>query len=206
RFVSDRFAKAVERAFNAARAGLQARAGLTAMTIFLVFASIVGVLWYGAEAVVRGEIPGGRLSQFVLYAALAAAALARLSGGWGEGSRAAGAAGRRAALLAGKPRIRAAARPLPWPEPARGEISFRHVSFRYPSREESALSAVSFEVAPGETVAIVGPSGAGKSTVFNLLLRFFDPDAGEIRVDGVPIGQADLVQLRKRMALVPQEV
>lgn len=206
RFVSDRFAKAVERAFDAARAGLQARAGLTAMTIFLVFASIVGVLWYGAEAVVRGEITGGRLSQFVLYAVFAAAALAQLSEVWGEVSQAAGAAERLAELLAVKPQIRTPDRPVPFPEPARGEISFRHVSFRYPSREESALSDISFDVAPGETVAIVGPSGAGKSTVFNLLLRFFDPDAGEIRVDGVPIGQADLVQLRKRMALVPQEV
>lgn len=206
RFVSDRFAKAVERAFDAARSGLQARAGLTAMTIFLVFASIVGVLWYGADAVVRGEITGGRLSQFVLYAVFAAAALAQLSEVWGEVSQAAGAAERIAELLAVKPQIRTPDRPVPLPEPARGEISFRHVSFRYPSRGESALTDVSFDVAPGETVAIVGPSGAGKSTVFNLLLRFYDPEAGEIRVDGVPIGQADLVQLRKRMALVPQEV
>ena len=204
--VSGRFASSVETAFEAARARLRARAGLTAMTIFLVFASIVGVLWYGADAVVRGDISGGRLSQFVLYAVFAAAALAQLSEVWGEVSQAAGAAERLAELLAVSPDIRSPDHPLPMPKPGRGEVEFRHVSFRYPTRQTSALEDVSFRVEPGETVALVGPSGAGKSTVFNLLLRFFDPDSGEVRVDGVPVAAADLHQLRASMALVPQEV
>ena len=204
--VSGRFASSVETAFEAARARLRARAGLTAMTIFLVFASIVGVLWYGADAVVRGDISGGRLSQFVLYAVFAAAALAQLSEVWGEVSQAAGAAERLAELLAVSPDIRSPDHPLPMPKPGRGEVEFRHVSFRYPTRQTSALEDVSFRVEPGETVALVGPSGAGKSTVFNLLLRFFDPDSGDVRVDGVPVAAADLRQLRASMALVPQEV
>jgi len=204
--VAGRFAASVETAFEAARARLRARAGLTAMTIFLVFASIVGVLWYGADAVVRGDISGGRLSQFVLYAVFAAASLAQLSEVWGEVSQAAGAAERLTELLAVSPEIRSPANPTPLPDPARGEIEFRHVCFKYPNRQASALEDVSFSVAPGETVALVGPSGAGKSTVFNLLLRFFDPVSGEIRVDGVRVADADLSQLRARFALVPQEV
>lgn len=206
RTVSAQFAGAVETAFDAARARLKARAGLTAMTMFLVFASVVGVLWYGADAVVEGDISGGRLSQFVLYAVFAAASLAQLSEVWGEVSQAAGAAERLTELLAVEPQIRTPADPAPLPVPGRGEIAFHRISFRYPMREASALEDVSFDVAPGETVALVGPSGAGKSTVFNLLLRFFDPVSGEIRVDGVPIAEADLEQLRARMALVPQDV
>lgn len=206
RTVSAQFAGAVETAFDAARARLKARAGLTAMTMFLVFASVVGVLWYGADAVVEGDISGGRLSQFVLYAVFAAASLAQLSEVWGEVSQAAGAAERLTELLAVEPQIRTPADPVPLPVPGRGEIAFHRISFRYPMREASALEDVSFDVAPGETVALVGPSGAGKSTVFNLLLRFFDPVSGEIRVDGVPIAEADLEQLRARMALVPQDV
>ena len=204
--VSQRFAGAVETAFDAARARLKARAGLTAITIMLVFASIVGVLWIGADAVVRGDMTGGRLSQFVLYAVLAAAALAELSEVWGEVSQAAGAAERLTEVLAIVPQIRTPANPTPLPMPARGHIAFDDVSFAYPARETSTLDHVSFEVSPGETVALVGPSGSGKSTVFNLLLRFFDPLQGEIRVDGVPIATADLDELRKRMALVPQDV
>ena len=206
RFISARFAGAVETAFDAARARLKARAGLTAMTIFLVFASIVGVLWYGADAVVRGDISGGRLSQFLLYAVFAAAALAQLSEVWGEVSQAAGAAERLAELLAVKAQIRSPENPVPLPAPGRGEIAFRQVSFRYPGREGSALQDVSFNASAGETIALVGPSGAGKSTVFNLLLRFFDPVSGEIRIDGVPIAEADLEKLRSHMALVPQDV
>ena len=206
RFVSARYAGAVETAFDAARARLKARAGLTAITIFLVFASIVGVLWFGAGAVVSGEMTGGRLGQFVLYAVLAAAALAELSEVWGEVSQAAGAAERLTELLAAKPQIRTPEHPVPLPERTRGEITFQDVSFAYPGRKVSALDDVSFTVAPGETAALVGPSGAGKSTVCNLLLRFFDPATGNIRVDGVPIAEADLYELRRRMALVPQDV
>src|SRR5690606_14449752 len=153
RVVSLRFAGAVEAAFEAARARLKARAGLTAMTIFLVCASIVGVLWYGADAVGRGDIRGGRLSQFVLYAVFAAGAVAELSVVWGEVSQAAGAAERLTELLAVKPTIRSPEHPVPLPKPARGQIEFRGVSFSYPSRSTSALDDVSFEVSPGETVA-----------------------------------------------------
>jgi len=206
RVVTSRFARTVEAAFEAARARLKARAGLTAMTIFLVFISIVGVLWFGAGAVVRGDMTGGRLGQFLLYAVFAAGALAELSEVWGEVSQAAGAAERLTELLAVKPQICSPENPLPLPQPARGEIEFRKVTFSYPARKVSALTDVSFEVSPGETVALVGPSGAGKSTVFNLLLRFFDPMSGDVVVDGVPISQADLHLLRERMALVPQDV
>ena len=204
--VSGRFKQDIEVAFEAARARLKARAGLTAVTIFLVFASIIGVLWFGADAVVRGQISAGRLSQFVLYAVFAAAALVELSEVWGEVSQAAGAAERLTELMAVVPQIRSPENPEPLPRPARGQIAFQDVSFTYPGRDTSALHDVSIEVRPGETVALVGPSGAGKSTVFNLLLRFFDPMSGEIRVDGVRIVRADLVELRERMALVPQDV
>jgi ATP-binding cassette subfamily B protein len=204
---SRRFTGEVERAFAAARARLAARAGLTAMAIGLVVISVVGVLWYGAQAVVGGAMTGGRLAQFVLYAVFAAGALAELSEMWGEVSQAAGAAERLAELLAVTPAIRSPAMPARLPEPARGEIRFRDVQFSYPSRPTSrALAGVSFHAAPGETLALVGPSGAGKTTVLNLLLRFYDPSNGAIEVDGVNIAQAELGALRSRMALVPQQV
>jgi ATP-binding cassette subfamily B protein len=206
RAVIGRFSAAVERAFEAARARLGARAGLTALVILLLVASIVGVLWYGAKLVVAGELTGGRLSQFILYALLAAGSLAELSEVWGEVSQAAGAAERLTELLAVEPEIRSPAVPRPLPTPPRGEIDFRDVRFAYPTRGTvSALDRVSLRVAPGETVALVGPSGAGKTTLFNLLLRFYDPAAGAILVDGVPVAEADLGELRRRMALVPQD-
>jgi ATP-binding cassette subfamily B protein len=204
---SRRFTGEVERAFAAARARLVARAGLTGMAILLVVVSVVSVLWYGAEAVVGGTMTGGRLGQFVLYAVFAAGALAELSEVWGEVSQAAGAAERLSELLAAVPAIRSPAVPVPLPEPARGEVRFRGVHFSYPSRPtHRALAGVSFQAAPGETVALVGPSGAGKTTVLNLLLRFYDPSNGAIEVDGVDIAEADLGALRSRMALVPQQV
>jgi ATP-binding cassette subfamily B protein len=204
--VVTRFGTAVEKSFAGARERLKARAALTAIAIFLIFASIVGVLWFGAGAVVHGDISAGRLSQFVLYAVLAAAALAELSEVWGEVNQAAGAAERLAELLAVRAQIRSPAVPMPFPMPPQGSISFRNVRFSYPGGARSALEGVSFEVARGETVALVGPSGAGKSTVFNLLLRFFDPTSGQILVDGVPVDRADLTELRARLALVPQDV
>ena len=205
--VAGRYAGAVEQAFAAALSRLRARAGLTAVVILLLFTGIVGILWYGAGLVIAGEISGGRLGQFVLYALFAAGALAELSEVWGEVSQAAGAAERLAELLAAPNDIVSPQHPLALPVPAAGRIAFRDVSFAYAARPEaSALHGVTFAVAPGERVAIVGPSGAGKTTIFNLLLRFYDPTRGDILLDGVPIRQADVEALRRRFALVPQDV
>jgi ATP-binding cassette subfamily B protein len=204
--VSGRFAAAVERSFEAARSRLLARAGLTAVVIFLVVSSIVGILWFGSRLVISGNITGGRLGQFVLYATFAAGAMAELSEVWGELTQASGSAERLAELLAARSEIVNPPRPKRMPFPPLGTVAFRDVRFAYPSRPEtSALNGVTFEAARGETVAIVGPSGAGKSTVLNLLLRFYDPQAGSVLVDGVASTEADIAQLRGRFALVPQE-
>ncbi len=204
--VISRFARAVERSFDAARARMRARAGLTAITIFLVFAGVVGILWYGAQDVLAGTMSVGRLGQFVLYSAFAAGALGELSEVWGEVQQAAGSAERLSELLDEKSAIASPSHPKPLPVPPRGEIAFRSVSFAYPTRPgEQALEDVSFKVAPGETVALVGPSGAGKSTVFSLLLRFYDPQKGKVLLDGVPVDETSLEDLRARMSLVPQE-
>ena len=206
RVASARFAGAVERAFAAAKARTKARAGLTALAIFLVFASVVGILWYGAQDVLAGTMTGGRLGQFVLYTVLAAAAMGELSEVWGEINQAAGAAERLGELLAVQSEIESPTRPVVMPMPPRGEIAFRDVTFHYPSRPAiSALNGVSFRVRPGERVAIVGPSGAGKTTIFALLLRFYDPQKGTVAVDGVPVNEVNLQDLRARFAIVPQE-
>jgi ATP-binding cassette subfamily B protein len=205
--VSGRFTAAVERAFTAARSRLIARAGLTAIAIFLVVASIVGVLWFGSRLVIAGEMTGGRLSQFILYAVFAAGAMAELAEVWGELAQASGATERMTELLATQPVVRAPAQPKPLPSPPRGTVAFRDVAFTYPSRPGvSALDGVSFSVERGETVALVGPSGAGKSTIFNLVLRVYDPDSGTVSVDGVSVSEADPQALRSRVALVPQDV
>ena len=202
--VSTRFAQASETAFEAARGRLKSRAMLTAATILMIVASIVGVLWFGASKVVAGEVTGGTLSQFVLYALFAGGALAELAEVWGEVSQAAGAAGRLAELLALTPSIVAPEHPVALPEPAQGTIRIEGVTFRYPSRPETAvLDGVTLNVNRGETVAIVGPSGAGKSTLFSLILRFYDPQAGRVLIDGVPIAAADPNAVRERVALVP---
>ncbi len=201
-----RFSAAVENSYDAARAATGARAFVTGGAIFLAFASVVVVLWLGAQDVLAGRMTGGLLSQFVLYAVLAAGALGELSQVWSEVAAAAGAAGRIGELLAIAPKIVAPASPLPLPRPARGEIAFGHVEFAYPSRPDvSAVHDLSFKVAPGETVAVVGPSGAGKSTIFHLLLRFYDPLRGRILLDGVDIKSVDPVELRRRIAYVPQD-
>ena len=205
--VAERYQSAVERTFDAARDRMKARAGLTALAILLVTSSIVGVLWFGSSSVISGEMSGGRLGQFVLYALFAAGALAELSEVWGEVSQAAGAAERLAELLEVTPAIASPANPKPLPHPAKGELAFDNVSFSYASNDQKpALTNISFKVAPGETVAVVGPSGAGKTTLFNLILRFYDPTSGSIRFDGVDIKQADLEAVRQRTALVPQDV
>jgi ATP-binding cassette subfamily B protein len=202
-----RFDVDVERSFTAARSMTGARAWLTAAIIFLVFASVVAVLWSGAQDVLAGRMTAGALSQFVLYAVLAASALGELSQVWNEVNQAAGAAGRIAELLKVEPAIRAPAHPVPMPEPAKGEIRFERVSFAYPVRQDArVLGDVSFEVKPGERVALVGPSGAGKSTIFHLLLRFYDPLEGRVLIDNVNLAEADPAAVRRRIALVPQDV
>jgi len=200
-----RFGAAVERAFVAARTSIQARAILTAVAMFLVFASVVVVLWIGAQGVVAGRLSAGRLSQFVLYAVLAAAALGQLSETWGELSQASGAAERLFEILGVHPAIRSPARPILLPPSPRGEISFADVRFSYPSRPTLVLDGVSFDVRRGEKVAIVGPSGAGKSTIFSLVLRFYDPSSGLVRFDATPLRDMELRALRRHIALVPQE-
>ena len=201
-----RFSAAMDLAFEAANARAKARAGLTAIAIFLVFASVVGVLWYGAQDVLSGAMTGGTLGQFVLYAVFAAAAVGSLSEVWGEVAQAAGAAERLGELLQVQSKITSPANPRALPEPPRGEIVFSDVFFTYPLRPEArSLDDVSFQVKPGERVALVGPSGAGKTTIFALLLRFYDPTSGRVEVDGVPVNTADLKALRSRFAVVPQE-
>jgi ATP-binding cassette, subfamily B, bacterial len=201
-----RFGAAVERAFSAARGSIKARAILTAIAIFLVFSSVVVVLWVGAQDVLADRMSAGRLSQFVLYAVLAAAGLGQLSEVWGELSQASGAAERLFEILNVRAAIVPPARPIPLPEPPRGEIAFADVRFCYPARPTSSvLHGVSFGVRQGEKVAIVGPSGAGKSTIFHLILRFYDPSSGVITFDGVPLVDVDPLELRRRIALVPQD-
>ena len=206
RLATGRFVQAVERAFEAARYSTKARAALTAIVIFLVFASVVVILWVGAQDVLAARMTAGTLGQFVLYAVFAAGALGELSQVWGEISQAAGAAERLTELLAVAPAILTPSNPAPLPVPPRGEVAFDAVVFAYPTRPDAyVLDGVSFRVTPGEKVAIVGPSGAGKSTIFHLLLRFYDPARGSIAFDGVPVCAADPAELRRRVALVPQD-
>jgi len=201
-----RFGAAVERAFQAALQSIKARAVLTAIIIFLATGSVITILWVGAQDVIAGDMTPGRLGQFVLFAVFAASGLGQLSEVWGEISQAAGSAERLAELLAVEPEIRAPAQPVALPVPPRGEVSFDQVSFAYPTRPDTTvLDDISFAVKQGEKIAIVGPSGAGKSTIFHLLLRFYDPRQGRIAFDGVNIDQADPAELRKRIALVPQD-
>lgn len=206
KLAQSRFSAAVEGAFAAARDATKARGLLTAVVIFLVFASIVVVLWVGAQDVLAGHITPGRLGQFVLYAVFAAGGLSELSQVWGEIAQASGAAERLFEILDVEPKIKAPPRPLALPTPARGAVEFRDVSFEYPSRPNApVLNHVSFRVAPGEKLALVGPSGAGKSTVFQLIQRFYDPVAGAVSFDGVSITDVDPAALRSSIALVPQD-
>jgi len=202
----ERFARVVENTFETARRRILLRAAMTAVVILLVFGGVVLVMWRGALAVAAGEISGGTIAAFVLTGGLVAGALGALTEVYGDLLRGAGAASRLAELLEAKPDIAPPARPQPLPVPARGSLSFRNVTFRYPARPETAaLRDFSLEIEPGETVAIVGPSGAGKSTIFQLAQRFYDPQGGTIRLDGVPLTAADPAEIRARMALVPQD-
>ncbi|WP_449255624.1 ABC transporter transmembrane domain-containing protein [Bosea sp. (in: a-proteobacteria)] len=200
-----RFEAASDEAYAASRGATASRALLSGVAIFLVSASVVCVLWTGATEVFDGRMSGGRLSQFILYAVLAASSLGQLSEVYGDISAAAGASGRLGEILAMKPAIAAPPHPRPMPRPPRGEFAFEDVSFRYPGRETSALHHLSFTVRPGERIALVGPSGAGKSTVLQLALRFYDPQGGRVMVDGVAGPEADPEAWRERFALVPQE-
>jgi ATP-binding cassette subfamily B protein len=205
KLAQSRFATAVEHAYVAARGATKARALLTAVVIFLVFASIVVVLWVGAQDVLAGDMTPGRLGQFVLYAVFAAGGLGELSQVWGEITQASGAAERLAEILAVQPAIRSPARPVALPRPANGGVEFHHVGFSYPTRPGVVLENLSFGVRPGEKLALVGPSGAGKSTIFQLILRFYDPVSGKITFDGVGLTDVDPAELRSRIALVPQD-
>jgi len=201
-----RFGAAVERAYQAAVASTRARAILTAIIIFLVFASVVIILWVGAHDVLAGRTTPGRLGQFILYAVFAAGALSQLSDVWGELSQTAGAAERIAELLAVVPEITAPKQPVPVPATPRAEVTFDRVRFAYPARPTTfVLDGISVAVRAGEKVALVGPSGAGKSTVFHLLLRFYDPTSGSVTFDGIPLTRADPRDVRAHIALVPQD-
>ena len=203
---SSRFGDAVHAAFETAVQRIRVRALLTGIAILFIFGAITFVLWIGTRAVMAGEMTGGQLGQFLLYAIFAAAAAAGLSEMWGEVQRAAGAMERLVELLNAKPAIVAPGNPVPLPEPSIGRIRFDNVTFRYPSRRDvSAIEEFSLDIEPGETVAFVGPSGAGKSTLFKLLLRFYDPASGRIEVDGVDIVRAAPEAVRARIGLVPQE-
>ncbi len=200
-----RFSAAAEAAFQAAHRRILARSMMTAIAFSLGLAATVCVLWYGAAEVQSGSTTGGAMAQFALLAIFMVSGAGILTETWAELLRASGASERISEILALKPSIAAPADPAPVPSPARGAVAFENVSFSYPSRpEEKALHGVSFAVAPGETVALVGPSGAGKSTVFQLLLRFYDPDAGSVLVDGVDVARLAPRELRAMMAIVEQ--
>ena len=202
----DRFAALTGRSVAAAMDRVRTRTALVSGFIALGFGAVVLGLWIGGREVLAGRLTGGELSAFVFYAVVVASSGAGLSELWGEIRRASGAAERIGELLAQRPAIAAPAQPIALPEPPAGTVEFKDVSFHYPARpDRSALDGVSFRVDPGETVALVGPSGAGKSTVFQLLLRFYDPAAGAVLVDGVGLRDADPEQLRRRIGLVPQD-
>ncbi len=203
-----RFGEAVERAFSTAIARVSARALLTVLAILLVFGAIVFVLWMGAHAVIEGRMSAGELGQFILYAAIVAGAIGALSEVLGDAQRAAGASERLLELLAERSPIASPtpAKPLPLRAANGSGLQLDGLSFHYPSRPETAsLSDLSLTVAPGETVAIVGPSGAGKTTLFQLLLRFYDPQQGLIRLDGIDIRELALEELRTAIGIVPQD-
>ena len=200
------FGEAVETAFAASVQRLQARGFLTVAVMSFVFGSIVGVLWLGARSVRGHHLTGGGLLQFIILAVLAANAINALQEVWSEVQKTAGAMQRIGEILAARPAIAPPAHPRAMPMPPRGEIAFEDVVFHYPARPETAaLNGFSLKVAPGETVALVGPSGGGKSTVLRLLLRFYDPQGGAVRLDGVDLREAAPAEVRARLALVAQD-
>jgi len=203
-----RFGASVEGAFLTAMRRIRARALLTMIAILLVFGTIVFVLWLGAHAVIDGSMTGGDLGQFILYAAIVAGAIGALSEVMGEAQRAAGATERLLELMSAKSEIQSPAKPLPLPPRAANgaALSLTDISFSYPSRPDTAaLEHLTLDIKPGETVAVVGPSGAGKTTLFQLFLRFYDPQHGRITLDGVDITQLELHDLRDTIGIVPQD-
>ncbi len=202
----DRFGATVERAYRTARHRTALRAVMTGCSIAIIFGAITFLMWRGALQVVDGTLSGGTIAAFVLTGVLVAGAFGALAEVYGDLLRGAGAASRLDELLHEMPGIAPPARPLALPHPPRGGLAFQNVTFRYPTRPDTAaLAGFDLSVEPGETVALVGPSGGGKSTVFQLALRFYDPQVGIVRLDGVPLTQADPTEVRRRMALVPQE-
>ncbi|WP_076071256.1 ABC transporter transmembrane domain-containing protein [Sphingomonas montana] len=202
----DRFAAAVEDAFEVSRRRIRLRAIMTAIVILVIFGSIVTIMWQGALDVAAGRISSGTIAAFVFTGGLVAGAFGALTEVYGDLLRGAGAAGRIAELLSEVPEIRAPANPVPLPVPSEGRLSFEAVSFRYPTRPEvKALDDFTLSIRPGEMVALVGPSGAGKSTIFQLAQRFYDPAAGTVSIDGVPLPATDPAMIRDRIAMVPQE-
>lgn len=202
----DRFDAAVQSAFKTARRRIVIRSVMTAIVIALIFGAIAMVMWQAASDVINDQITGGAVAAFVLTGMIVAGALGTLTEVYGELMRGAGAAGRLSELLHEIPEIRAPANPKLLPEPARGELRFDDVTFRYPTRLETpALAGFELKVEPGELVAVVGPSGAGKSTLFQLAQRFYDPQQGRISLDGVDVRDADPAAIRSRIAMVPQD-
>ena len=201
-----RFGAAVEEAFGVSLTRMRARAVMTAMIITVMFGGVTLVLWLGAQDVIAGTMSPGALLQFVLLSVFAAGAVGALGESWGDVQKAAGAMERIDELMRAVPAIAPPANPVALPQPPLGEVSMSAVDFAYPGRPDlPALKGFSLTVRPGETVALVGPSGAGKSTVFRLLLRFYDPQAGLVSVDGVDVRSADPVEVRDRFAWVSQE-
>lgn len=200
------FADVTELSYDSAKQRITTRALMTSIVIFLVFSGVVGVLWIGAHDVREGVMSTGALVQFVIYSVMVAGAVAALSEIWGELQRAAGATERLVELLEAEDIVNDSSAPVALPKPAKGEISLSEVSFRYPARPEApALEGVSLDVKAGETVALVGPSGAGKSTIVQLLLRFYDAQSGNIKIDGIELDALAREDLRSAMALVPQD-
>ncbi len=202
----ERFTTSVELSFATAKRRILLRSVMTMLGIVAIFGAIVVLVWQGAIGVAEGTITSGTIVQIVFVAVIVAGSFGALTEVYGDLLRGAGAASRLAELLNEKPEIAMPERPLALPSPGRGKLSFENVTFRYPTRlEVAALSDFSLTVEPGETVAIVGPSGAGKSTLFQLAERFYDPQAGTIKLDGVPLTAVDPAEIRRRMALVPQD-
>ena len=203
---TSRFAEAVERVFSTAKRRMLLRAIMTAIAMFLIFGAITMVIWGGAIEVSAGRMSGGTIAAFVLYGGLLAGAFGNLSEVYGDLLRAAGASERLGELLHAEPEIRAPAKPAKLPDPAMGALAFEDVTFRYPTRPDtSALEDFSLRVRPRERLAVVGPSGAGKTTLFQLAERFYDPQSGSVRLDGVDLRDADPADIRQHIAMVPQE-